>query len=631
MSEKVRAEVGGGHAPLGGSGSLEIRDTRTGKTYSAPIFEVEVEGDETIRGMDLRQIKVDPGDFGLMVYDPAFMNTASCKSAITFIDGDRGILRYRGYPIEQLAEGATFLEVAWLLRKGELPTKQEYDKWVHDISYHTYVHENVRTFMQGFRYDAHPMSMLCGTVAALSSFYPQASDIHNPEERNLSIIRLLAKVPTLAAFAYRHIKGLPFIYPDNRLSYVENFLSMVARMSEPKYEANPLFVKALEVLFILHADHEQNCSTNAVRAVGSSHVDPFSAVAAGIVALYGPLHGGANEQVLGMIEEINHPRNIPDFIAGVKGGKGQRLMGFGHRVYKSYDPRAKIVKQPGRRGLPGRRDRQGPGDRAGAGADRAVGRLLHFAQALPERRFLHRADLPLDGVPGRLLHRAFRRGPDGGLAGAVGRDAARQGTEDRAAPPDLHRAGRAELREQNQARRVEMTEDRAPGPGGPSRPAPSRAGTGPCASHRGGQRDGWGSPSAGPREFGGVNGGHADGVEDLLAGHPGVGPGDQVAALVAAEQEAEAAAGRLGAEAHVRGVEAVRRVGQPGGGAREVAPGREQARPDQRGARLGVGQSLAFEPARRRAPPGAGTAGGRPRSSPPRGRSGPGATTSRSG
>ncbi|MBV8076306.1 MAG: citrate synthase [Planctomycetaceae bacterium] len=345
MSDKVRAEVGGGHAPLGGSGSLEIRDTRTGKTYAAPIFEAGVVGDETIRGMDLRQIKVDSEDFGLMVYDPAFMNTASCKSAITFIDGDRGILRYRGYPIEQLAEGATFLEVAWLLRKGELPTKQEYDKWVHDISYHTYVHENVRTFMQGFRYNAHPMSMLCGTVAALSSFYPQASDIHDPQERNLSIVRLLAKVPTLAAFAYRHIKGLPFIYPDNRLSYVENFLSMVARMSEPKYEANPLFVKALEVLFILHADHEQNCSTNAVRAVGSSHVDPFSAVAAGIVALYGPLHGGANEQVLRMIEVINHPRNIPDFIAGVKGGKGQRLMGFGHRVYKSYDPRAKIVKR----------------------------------------------------------------------------------------------------------------------------------------------------------------------------------------------------------------------------------------------------------------------------------------------
>jgi citrate synthase len=329
----------------GATGALEVTDTRSGKAYQLPIMEAGVEGDTAIRGMDLRQIKQSADEFGLMSYDPAFMNTASCKSAITFIDGDKGILRYRGYPIEQLAERATFLEVAWLLRKGELPTQPEYDRWVHDITYHTYVHENIKAFLQGFRYDAHPMSMLCSSVAALSSFYPEAKNIFEPEQRDISIVRLLAKLPTLAAFAYRHIKGLPFVYPDNDLSYVENFLSMVARMSEPRYEANPTFVKALEVLFILHADHEQNCSTNAVRAVGSSHVDPFSAVAAGIAALYGPLHGGANEQVLRMIQEIGHVKNVPAFIEEVKGGKGSRLMGFGHRVYKSYDPRARIVKK----------------------------------------------------------------------------------------------------------------------------------------------------------------------------------------------------------------------------------------------------------------------------------------------
>jgi citrate synthase len=327
------------------AGTLEIKDSRTGKGYSVPIVPPGTEGDTSIRAMDLRQVKVEADEFGLMTYDPAFMNTASCKSAITFIDGDKGILRYRGYPIEQLADKATFLEVAWLLRHGDLPNQKEYDQWVHDITFHTYVHENIKEFMRGFRYDAHPMSMLTATVAALSSFYPEAKDIQDPAQRNISIIRLLAKVPTLAAFIYRHAKGLPFIYPDNDLSYVENFLSMVARMSEPKYEANPIFVKALEVLFILHADHEQNCSTSAVRAVGSSHVDPFSAVAAGIAALYGPLHGGANEQVLRMINEIEHPKNVPAFIDEVKSGKGSRLMGFGHRVYKSYDPRAKIVKQ----------------------------------------------------------------------------------------------------------------------------------------------------------------------------------------------------------------------------------------------------------------------------------------------
>ncbi|GAB1342517.1 citrate synthase [Gemmatimonas sp.] len=335
------------NAPAGSApDALEIRDSRTGSTYSAPIRTEGPEGDTYIRAADLKQVKREAGEFGTLSYDPAFMNTASCRSAITFIDGDKGILRYRGYPIEQLAENATFLEVAYLLRNGELPNQEQHNAWVRDITYHTYVHENIRKFLEGFRYDAHPMSMLCSATAALSSFYPQARDIHDPHQRYVSTVRLISKLPTMAAFAYRHVKGLPIIYPDNELSYTENFLSMVARMSEPKYEANPVFVKALEVLFILHADHEQNCSTNAVRAIGSSGVDPFSAVAGGIAALYGPLHGGANEAVLRMIKEIGDKKNIPAFIDAVKSGKGeQRLMGFGHRVYKSYDPRARIVKK----------------------------------------------------------------------------------------------------------------------------------------------------------------------------------------------------------------------------------------------------------------------------------------------
>ena len=325
--------------------ALEVKDPRTQKSYNLSVLERGTEGDEAIRASDLRQVKVEAEDFGMLSYDPAFMNTASCKSAITFIDGDKGILRYRGYPIEQLAEKSTFLEVAYLLRHGELPSQDEYFRWVHDITYHTYVHENIAKFLTGFRHDAHPMAMLTSAVAALSSFYPQAKDIFDPEQRYISIIRLLAKTPTIAAMIFRHMKGLPIVYPDNSLPYGENYLSMVARMSEPRYEANPVFAKALDVLLILHADHEQNCSTSAVRAVGSSHVDPFSAVAAGVAALYGPLHGGANEAVLRMIEQIGHPKNVPAFIEEVKGGKGSRLMGFGHRVYKSYDPRARIVKQ----------------------------------------------------------------------------------------------------------------------------------------------------------------------------------------------------------------------------------------------------------------------------------------------
>ncbi|MGZ8455366.1 MAG: citrate synthase [Gemmatirosa sp.] len=344
MSQTDTTAAGAASAQAAPS-ALEVKDPRTQKAYPLTLLERGTEGDEAIRASDLRQVKVDAGDFGMMSYDPAFMNTASCKSAITFIDGDKGILRYRGYPIEQLAEKSTFLEVAYLLRHGELPAQDAYNGWVHDITHHTYVHENIKKFIEGFRHDAHPMAMLTSALAALSSFYPEAKEIQDPEQRYISIIRLLAKTPTIAAMIYRHMKGLPIVYPDNSLNYVENYLSMVARMSEPRYEANPVFAKALDILLILHADHEQNCSTSAVRAVGSSHVDPFSAVAAGTAALYGPLHGGANEAVLRMIEQIGHPKNVPAFIDEVKGGKGSRLMGFGHRVYKSYDPRARIVKQ----------------------------------------------------------------------------------------------------------------------------------------------------------------------------------------------------------------------------------------------------------------------------------------------
>ncbi|HET9005029.1 MAG TPA: citrate synthase, partial [Gemmatimonadaceae bacterium] len=325
-------------------GALEIRDSRTGKTYNAPVATQGVEGDTFIKAMDLRPIKQDPDEFGLLSYDPAFMNTASCKSAITFIDGDKGILRYRGYPIEQLAEKATFLEVAWLLRNGELPNATEYEKFVHEVTTHTYVHKNLNRFLEGFRYDAHPMSMLLSSVGALSSFYPQAHNIMDAEQRNIEIIRLIAKLPTIAAFILRHMRGLPFVYPDNDLSYTENFLSMCFRMTEPQYKASATFKKALDILFILHADHEQNASTSAVRAIGSTQVDPYSAIAGGIAALFGPLHGGANEQVLVMLNKIGKKENVASFVADVKAGKG-KLMGFGHRVYKNYDPRARIVKK----------------------------------------------------------------------------------------------------------------------------------------------------------------------------------------------------------------------------------------------------------------------------------------------
>jgi citrate synthase len=318
--------------------TLSITDNRTGKTY-----EVEIT-DDTIKAMDLRQIKVDEGDFGMMAYDPAFTNTASCRSEITYIDGAAGVLEYRGYPIEQLCEQSSYLEVAYLLIHGELPTKAQLDEWVHQITIHTFVHENVKAFMQGFRYDAHPMGMLLASVGALSTFYPEAAKIKDDDSNDMQIIRMLAKVPTLAAFAYRHTMGQPYVYPDNELSYAGNFLSMMYKMTELRYEPDPRLERALDVLFILHADHEQNASTSAVRFVGSTQVDPYSAVAAGVAALYGPLHGGANEQALRMLTRIEKVENIPDFLEGVKQGK-ERLMGFGHRVYKNYDPRARIIRK----------------------------------------------------------------------------------------------------------------------------------------------------------------------------------------------------------------------------------------------------------------------------------------------
>ena len=322
--------------PLGDH--LEIKDSRTGKIYTVSIT------DDTIRTADLRQIKVKDNDFGMMGYDPAFMNTASCRSSITYIDGDQGILRYRGYPIDQLAEKASFLEVAWLLRHGELPTQAEHDQFTHDITFHTYVHENIKQFMEGFRYDAHPMAMMTAGVAALSSFYPTAKNVHDPRERDFAFIRLLAKMPTIAAFAYRHVKGMPYVYPDNSLPYAENFLSMIARMSEPRYEAHPIYARAIDILFILHADHEQNCSTSTMRNVGSSHADPYASTASALGALYGPLHGGANEAVLRMLAQIGTVDRVPEFIKQVKSHQAL-LMGFGHRIYKSYDPRARIIKK----------------------------------------------------------------------------------------------------------------------------------------------------------------------------------------------------------------------------------------------------------------------------------------------
>jgi len=319
------------------SNTLTITDNRNAKNYELPIE------NGTIRAMDLRKIKTGPDDFGLMTYDPAFMNTASCESSITFIDGDRGILRYRGYPIEVLAEHCTFLEVAYLLLFGDLPSPLELKNWVNEITHHTMLHETTKKLMEGFLYDAHPMAMLVSTVAALSTVYPQARDIHDPANRLLQIKRLIGKMPSVAAMSYRHSLGLPYIYPDNDLSYTENFMNMLWRMVEPKYVANPAIARALDILFILHADHEQNCSTSAMRSVGSAHTDPYLATAAAAAALAGPLHGGANEAVLEMLEGIGSKANVPAYVKKIKEGHG-KLMGFGHRVYKNYDPRAKIIK-----------------------------------------------------------------------------------------------------------------------------------------------------------------------------------------------------------------------------------------------------------------------------------------------
>jgi citrate synthase len=318
--------------------TLSITDNRTGKKY-----EIAIEEGGVIRAAELRQIKTSDDDFGLMSYDPAFANTASCRSRITFIDGDKGILRYRGYPIEELAEKSNYLEVAYLIVKGELPDKEHFERWEHNIKIHTMVHENIKRFMGGYRYDAHPMGMVLGTVGALSTFYPDAKNVNDLESRRLQTRRLIGKIPTLAAWAYRHTKGLPYIYPDNDLSYCGNFLSMLFKMTELKYKPNPVLEKALDVLFILHADHEQNCSANAMRAVGSSQPDAYAAAAAAIAALYGPLHGGANEQAIRGLMEIGSVANIPSFLKAVK-NKERRLMGFGHRVYKNYDPRARILK-----------------------------------------------------------------------------------------------------------------------------------------------------------------------------------------------------------------------------------------------------------------------------------------------
>jgi citrate synthase len=322
-----------------GQNTLSIRDNRTGKNY-----EVDIHSGDIIRAMDLRQIKVNDEDFGMMAYDPGFTNTASTKSSVTFIDGGKGILRYRGYPIDQLAEHSTHLEVAYLLLKGELPGQSELDDFVHEVTFHTYVHENITELFSGFRYDAHAMGMVMSGVAALSSFYPEAKDIENSAARSQQIIRLIAKMPTLAAYAYRHHRGLPYVYPDNELDYTANFRNMLFRIGSREYEPNPVLERALDILFILHADHEQNCSATAMRVIGSANSDPYSAMAGAMGALYGPLHGGANEAVLRMLTRIGSVDNIPAFMEGVK-KREERLMGFGHRVYKAYDPRAAIIKR----------------------------------------------------------------------------------------------------------------------------------------------------------------------------------------------------------------------------------------------------------------------------------------------
>jgi citrate synthase len=422
--------------------TLSVTDNRTGKQYEMPIE------NGCIKAIDLRKIKTDDKDFGLMSYEPAFLNTANTKSSITFIDGDVGILEYRGYPIDQLAEKSTHLEVSYLLMNGELPNKVQLEEFTNKVTHHTYVHENIKSFMDGFRYDAHPMSMLASTVAALSSFYPEARNVKNKEVRRLQMMRLIAKMPTLAAFSYRHSQGLPYVYPNNDLGYTENFLTMVKSIGKPNWRPHPALVKALDLLFILHADHEQNCSTTATRVVGSSEVDPYSAVAAGITALYGPLHGGANEAVLRMLREIGDVKNVPEFISRVKEKGGDtKLMGFGQELRPPREGHQEGV----RRGL--RRHRQEPvaRDRRRARAHRPAGRLLRHPQALPERRFLLGPDLRGDGLPRRLLHQPLRHSPHRGLGEPVGRDDHRQRAEDRPSPSGVHRQAQPRLRRHREA------------------------------------------------------------------------------------------------------------------------------------------------------------------------------------
>ncbi len=417
--------------------TLTVTDNRTGQTVEVPIE------DGAIHATALREL-------GLMSYDPAFLNTASTKSTITYIDGDVGILRYRGYPIEQLAEQSTYLETAYLLLFGELPTEAELAAWTHEITVHTFLHENVKRLMEGFRYDAHPMGMFISVVAALSTFYPEANRVTDPGNRLEQIHRLIAKVPTIAAFSFRHNLGQPYVYPENDLGFTANFLSMMFRMAEPRYAVDPVLERALEVLFILHADHEQNCSANAMRSIGSSLVDPYCALAGAAAALYGPLHGGANEAVLKMLNEIGSVKNVPGMIKRVKDGEF-RLMGFGHRVYKNYDPRATIIKRDGRRGVRGHGPQPAARHRARAREDRARGRLLRLAEALSERRLLLRADLPGARAAGRDVPGHVRDPADGGLARAVAGAADRSRAEDRPPAPGVPGSGRARLRADGRA------------------------------------------------------------------------------------------------------------------------------------------------------------------------------------
>ena len=419
--------------------ALSIFDKRTGKTYEIPIDK------GTIRAMDLRKIKTDPDDFGLMTYDPAFMNTASCQSSITFIDGDKGILRYRGYPIDQLAEKCTFLEVAYLVLNGELPTAAELKDFVTNITHHTMLHETTKHFLEGFRYDAHPMGMFISTVAALSTVYPEARHVHDPEVRKLQIYRLIGKVPTIAAYTYRHSLGYPYVYPDNDLSYTENFMNMLWKMAEPKYQANSVLARALDILFILHADHEQNCSANAMRAVGSSQADPYAATAAAAAALSGPLHGGANEEVLKMLDEIGSKENIPAYIGRVKAGE-VKLMGFGHRIYKNYDPRARIIKWAADQVF------------QVTGRNRRLDIALELERiALQDEYFMKRKLYPNVDFYSGIIYQAMGFKPEMftvlfaiprtvGMAGAMAGDAMRPRAEDCASATDLHRSRRARFR-----------------------------------------------------------------------------------------------------------------------------------------------------------------------------------------